>query len=328
VTVIPEHGATSSTEAPSVVTFGETMALMTAASIGPLRFARTFELGIGGAEANVAIGLRRLGIRTAWCGCLGDDEFGRLILERLRAEEVDTSAIRITTDAPTGLMIKERRSHARTRVLYYRRGSAGAAITPSDVPEALVSGADVVHLTGITPALSASARETVEHVLALAGLARTRISVDLNHRAQLWESRDARPTFRRLWEAADVLFATAAEAELVTDEADPRKSAAILSRGGACEALVKVGADGAIAHVGGELLEADAKEAEMVDPVGAGDAFACGYLFGSLQGLPPRERLGLAVTLGSFAVSVPGDIEGLPTLEELESLTGDEDVLR
>jgi 2-dehydro-3-deoxygluconokinase len=112
-----------------VVTAGETMVLVVPTAPGRLRHADAVRLSIGGAESNVAIGLSRLGVPVAWISALGDDELGELVLHRVRAEGVDTSAVRRVPDRPTGLYLREEVAGAH-RVHYYRRGSAASALAP------------------------------------------------------------------------------------------------------------------------------------------------------------------------------------------------------
>src|SRR4249920_1777302 len=115
----------NSTDPLRVITAGETMALLVPPGPGRLRHATSLTLSIGGAESNVAIGLARLGIPASWISVLGDDELGELVLNRLRAEGVDTSAVTRTADRPTGLYLREEVA-GRLRVYYYRSGSAAA----------------------------------------------------------------------------------------------------------------------------------------------------------------------------------------------------------
>jgi 2-dehydro-3-deoxygluconokinase len=301
-----------------LLTFGETMALLTAAEVGPLRMARTFHLSVAGSESNVATALARLGLRTAWCGRVGDDEFGRLILERLRAEGVDVGSAQVTPGGWTGLMIKERRTSSQVRVTYYRRHSAASTLSPDDIEQELVASARVLHLTGITPALSRSAGEAVRAAISWAREAGTVVSLDVNYRSKLWDREEVAPILRELCAGANVVFTTRDDCALVVDEEAPEAAAHAITELGAGEAIVTLGAEGAVASVGGRILREPALPVREVDPVGAGDAFAAGYLAGLLEGRPPAERLRLGAAMGAYAASVQGDVEGLPDRGELE----------
>jgi 2-dehydro-3-deoxygluconokinase len=156
----------------------------------------------------VAIALARLGHEVAWIGRLGDDQLGELVLRTLRGEGVDVGRVRRDGGAPTGLMIKERRLGTRTRVHYYRAGSAGSRLSGADVE----GDADVVHLTGITPALGAGPRAAAEALAERAGT----LSFDVNFRARLWDSpAAARDALMPLARRARIVFGDTGELELV-----------------------------------------------------------------------------------------------------------------
>ncbi|MFI1161913.1 sugar kinase [Streptomyces sioyaensis] len=303
-----------------LVTLGETMGLLTATGEGPLRHQRSLELGTGGAESNVAIGAARLGVPTAWIGRVGDDEIGKLVLASLRAEGVDTTAVHVDPGAPTGLMLKARRTVVDRRVTYYRRGSAGSRLSPEDVNEPLVLGAALLHVTGITPALSASARDAVEHAVRLARENGVPVSLDVNYRATLWSRHEAQSCLAGLARQADVLFAGEDEAALLGATGDHVALAAQLARLGPAEVVVKRGRYGAYALVDGTAHETAAIPTTVVDPVGAGDAFVAGYLAERILGAPLPDRLRTAATCGAAACAVRGDWEGGPERAELERL--------
>ncbi|MEY9776455.1 sugar kinase [Arthrobacter sp. MW3 TE3886] len=313
---------------PYVLTFGETMALMRADQPGPLAHASTMTLGIGGSESNVAVGLRRLGISTVWCGRIGNDALGQLVEREIRAEGVDT---RVTVDdtAPTGLMIKERRTSASQRVTYYRTGSAGSRMSPEDLDAQLISSASLLHVSGITPALSAQAESTLLHAIDVARSAGVPVSFDLNYRGTLWSREAAGGVYRDIISQADIVFAGDDEASIaVGGGSDPEELARRIVALGPREAVIKLGAKGALALVEGELFRQSAVSVEVVDTVGAGDAFVAGYLAEFVAGLGPAERLRTAVATGAFACMVLGDWEGLPRRSELRLLESKEPVLR
>jgi 2-dehydro-3-deoxygluconokinase len=299
-------------------TFGETMGLVAADGIGLIEYARSFTLGIGGAESNVAIGVARLGGEATWLGRIGRDATGDLIERRLRAEQVRTLAIR--DDAFTGLMVKHRRSGGTLHVDYHRAGSAGSRLSPADLPSAPLREASILHVTGITPALSDTARAAVFQAVETARAAGVPVSVDVNYRAKLWSRFDAAPVLRDLVSRADVVFAGPAEAALFVDASAPLDGLAKL---GPAEVVVKDGARGCTALIHGERFTLPALPVTVVDPVGAGDAFVAGYLAERLAGSPPKARLRTAIAAGAFSVTVPGDCEGLPRRAELTSTADD-----
>jgi 2-dehydro-3-deoxygluconokinase len=303
-----------------LLSVGETMALLTTAEVGRLRHASTLTLGVAGAESNLAIGARRLGCPAAWVGRVGDDELGELVVSRIRAEGVDVAGVVRDPGAPTSLMLKERRTAAMVRVHYYRRHGPGSRLQPADLDPAQVAAAAVLHVTGITPALSPSARAAIDHAVELARAAGVPVSFDVNYRSALWTPEEAAAVCRDLAARADVVFAGDDEAELLGLDGDPADLARGLAGLGAGHAVVKLGERGAVAAVDGQVHAVEAVPVPAVDPVGAGDAFVAGYLAETLAGRPVPERLATAAACGAFAVTVPGDWEGLPTRDELTAL--------
>jgi len=313
--------------APYVITFGETMALMRADQVGPLAHASTMSLGIGGSESNVAIGLRRLGVQAVWCGRIGADSLGQLVEREIRAEGVD---VRVAVDpsAPTGLMIKERRTPDAQRVSYYRSGSAGSRIAPSDVNDALIAGAGLLHVSGITPALSAQASVTLRYAVGVAKAAGVPVSFDLNFRGNLWSAEGAASVYRDIMPLADIVFAGEDEAAIAVGSSEPEELARRIASLGPGQAVIKLGADGALALIDGEVFRQAAVPVSVVDTVGAGDAFVAGYLAELMEGRGPAERLRTAAATGAFACLVPGDWEGFPRRHELALLEAKEPVSR
>jgi 2-dehydro-3-deoxygluconokinase len=303
----------------SLFTFGETMGLIAADGIGPLEHARSFAFGIGGAESNVAVAVARLGGHATWLGRVGSDSTGALIRSRLSAAGVRVLAIQ--DESFTGLMVRYRRSGEFTHVDYHRAGSAGSRLSPADIPAAELDTAGIVHVTGITPALSASARAAVFQAVEAARAAGVTVSVDVNYRSKLWSRYDAAPVLRDLVARADVAFAGPQEAALFVDADDPLAGLEAL---GPKEVIVKDGGRGCSALIDGSRIDVPALPVTVVDPVGAGDAFVAGYLTERMAGAPPAERLRTAIAAGAFAVTVPGDCEGLPDRADLAALTGED----
>ncbi|NQX13091.1 sugar kinase [Microbacteriaceae bacterium VKM Ac-2855] len=312
----------------SVLTVGETMALVRAAELGGLEHVTDLKLGIGGAESNVAIGLARLGHRITWLGRVGDDGLGRRIRRELLAEGIDARAV---TDprAPTGLMVKESRTATSTRVSYYRRGSAGSRLRVDDIDLVDVASYRLVHITGITPSLSPTARQAVDLLLERANAADVPVSFDVNHRSALWAGGDPGELYRSIAARSSIVFAGDDEARLLVDsEAEIAALTAAIAALGPAEVVIKLGAAGAAASVDGVDYSARAVPIEPVDTVGAGDAFVAGYLAEWLDGSAPEARLATAVRTGAFACLNPGDWEGYARREELTLLTATDPVSR
>lgn len=311
-----------------VIAVGETLALFRTEGIGPVAHNTRFELSMGGAESNVAIAVARLGGAAAWVGRLGEDSFGDLVLRDLRAEGVQAHATR-DADAPTALMVREARTPSLARVTYYRAGSAGSRIAPGDLPRAEIRSAKILHVSGITPALSAGAAETVWAAIDEARAGGALVSFDVNHRSALWDVDEAAPVYRRLAAAADVVFAGEEEAAIVLGgPGDAADLAAGIAALGPSQVVIKLGADGCLAVIDGERFEAPGVSIDPLDTVGAGDAFVGGYLTELAAGLAPAARLTTANAAGAFACLTPGDWAGLPRRSELGLLDAADPVIR
>jgi 2-dehydro-3-deoxygluconokinase len=272
-----------------MITLGETMALITPAHAEPLRVAREVRLLIGGAESNVAMHAAQLGVPTAWVSALGDDALGVRVRDEVAGHGVDTRWVTMDPDAPTGVYFKDP-GHG---VLYYRRGSAAARMSPASVADVPLEDAEVVHLSGITPALSASCAALIDTVIDRVAAGPGILAFDVNHRAALWAAGAAASALLPLARRADLVFVGLDEAECLwhTATADdvrallPEPTTLVVKDGdvGATEYRRAAGAD--------DRTFAPAIPTEVVEAVGAGDAFAAGYLAALLQGADAAARL-------------------------------------
>ncbi|MCY1137240.1 sugar kinase [Actinoplanes sp. Pm04-4] len=311
-----------------VATLGETMALLSVPANGMLR--EPAPVGMGGAESNVAIGLSRLGVPVTWMSRLGDDALGAHVRREIRAEGVRVLAARDAV-APTGLMLKEHRNGTPNRVRYYRAGSAASRMTEADVDADAIVAADVLHLTGITPALGAGPRQAMAYAIEVARGAGTLVSLDVNHRRTLWSDAEAQAVFAELLPSVDLLFAGVSEAAMVLGAPEGpggwdggAELAAKLSTAGPRTVVIKLGPLGSLALAEGTLFRAFAERRAVVDPVGAGDAFVAGYLSVLCRGGAVDRCLATGNQAGGVVVTVPGDWEGLPFAGELSQVIEDE----
>ena len=314
-----------------VLVIGETMGLFS--SDAHLRGGTTVRFSVGGAETNTAIGLRRQGIPVRWLTRLGDDTTGESVLAAIRSENVEVVAT-LDEHRSTGLMVKEARPGRLTRVSYYRSGSAASALSAVDVRPDLLDGGELLHLTGITPALSESAASAVIEAARLAQQRSNRVSRDVNNRSSRWWPDEARARLTGLVSMADVVFGDRQELELLlgapgvaTNSEDDLLHA--VARIGPSEIVLKRGERGAAALANGMVRYQAAFPVEAVDTVGAGDAFVAGYLAGLLGAQPLNERLRRACACGALACLRAGDWEGSPNVAELAAfLKGGDPVLR
>ncbi len=322
----------------SIVTIGETMALLGTPDHCLLRPGSAPSLTIGGAESNVAIAASRLGARTTWIGRVGDDDLGSLVVRELQGQGVDVCAHR-DPQAPTGLMVKEHRSGKPTHVRYYRKYSAGSRLGPGDLDQDRIAAADILHLTGITAALGDTPRAALHHAIALARHAGSLISFDVNYRATLWPRVAASPLLRGLASAADVLFAGPEEAALLlpdgihaADTDDPWSAATTLAQRvsdlGPRIVVIKLGSLGALALADGIIYTHPIVPNEPVDPVGAGDAFVGAFLAELANKSSIETCLMSGAKMGALVCAVPGDWEGTLDWRSDSTRDGESDVRR
>jgi 2-dehydro-3-deoxygluconokinase len=277
----------------------------------PLRSASQLYRSIAGAESNVAIGLARLGVNSGWVSQVGDDGFGEYICEVLRRENVDVSHVIVDPSRRTGLMVKELQPSGKSRVFYYRSGSAASALSPTLLPLGYLRRATHLHLTGITPALSPSCAEAARSAVRMVSGAGGTISFDVNVRAQL--ETQSRELLLPFIENSDVVFVGEDEARWLFDSDDRAAIRSELIKLSAGTVVLKRGAEGAAAYIRGNWIDAPGYTVDVVDETGAGDAFAAAYLACTLQGYDPKEALRVANVAGALTTTVPSDIEAFPT---------------
>jgi 2-dehydro-3-deoxygluconokinase len=317
-----------------VVTFGEPMVLLLAADDLPLPVAQRFEVGVAGAESNLATGLARLGHRVAYFGRVGDDTFGDQIRRTLRSEGIDVSRLLADPQRPTGLLIRDSPQDRPITVEYRRAGSAATALTPEQLPSELLTDTRILHATGITAALSESALEATEQAMMTAAAAGVTVSFDPNIRLRLADPERWQVIIKRLAPHAKIVFTGREEAEIVSPGVEPERWYA---DHGAETVVVKDGGAGSFEHVtGGDLaVPAGIRTVPLVDPIGAGDGFNAGWLSAWLDGTDglteedARIRLTTGAAVASMVVATRGDATGLPNRAILaQVLAGSSDVIR
>ncbi len=300
-----------------LLTLGEPLTCLAAA--GRLPASRTLVKSIGGSEANVCIGLARLGLRTAYLSCVGSDPFGDEIVRTLRGEGVDVSGVRRSATRPTGLMIKELRAPDDVRVHYYRRGSAVAELAPPDAwPRARHA-----HASAITLALGAGPAAAARELLLAARAGATGTSLDANIRLKLWPLDDAVAAIRAILPVVDDLLLSEDEALAIAGE--ERLDAALdwLAAQQIARIVVRRGARGAVGLADGLRVEVAAQApGPVVDCVGAGDAFTAGYLYERLAGGGFERALATGAWAAGHVVAHAGDYEGLPDRADLDAWRG------
>jgi len=293
---------------PLAVCLGEGLVSFVPATAAPLEDARTFHRSLAGAEWNTAIALASAGIRAAVVSRVGDDGFGRFLTSELRRHDVDDSAVEIDADSPTGLYVKELSPRPDGSIdgtmHYYRAGSAAARMSPAMLAappaSALLAEAALVHTTGITLALSESARATQDAVFDRPRDGRL-LSFDVNWRPALWRGREdeGRAVIADFARRADIVFCTRPDAEAVFGTAEPERLRALFPEP---RYLLATSPDGAVAFDGAERTDSRSLDVPVVESIGAGDAFAAGFLAGVLTGLSLTGSLARAHRIATRAL--------------------------
>lgn len=311
---------------------GETMIQLNALTPGPLRYVNCFEKHAAGTESNVAVGMVRMGFSSGWISRLGDDELGRFIHGFLRGEGVDVSHVVFDPEAPTGLYFVQRGypMPGKSVVYYYRSGSAASRLRPGDVDADYVASARIFHTTGITLALSPSCRGAVEKALEAAEGGGTEVSFDTNIRLKLWSPDEARECLLGYMGSVDTLFTDVNDSRILLGVDEPSAAAERFLKMGPGTVVVKMGEEGAYAATKeGESAYKQAFKVPVVDMIGAGDAFDAAFLGSRLRGLSLEESLEIANAAGALCVTVRGDVEAVPTYEDVKRfLARREDFLR
>jgi len=301
----------------AVTCVGEALAVLI-----PDEDATEYALTVGGAEANVACTLAALGIQARWVGRVGDDHFGRVILRTLAGHGVDVSDVEVDPRRQTGLYVKEivdsRADTAggspSTVMRYYRAGSAACDMSPALADAAAVRDTPLLHFSGITAAISDSCAALASAFLDSPQPGRI-VAFDVNFRPALWAGRDP-AVLIDLARRADLVFIGADEAEAVCGVGDPDELRRLMPEPRTL--VVKQGADGAVGFEAGQRVDVPALPVEIAEPTGAGDAFAAGFIAGTLRGLPLRDRLRLGTLAASCALRVRGDLGTMPDQAAIE----------
>jgi 2-dehydro-3-deoxygluconokinase len=315
-----------------VVTFGEAMVRLSPPNFRRLEQTSSLDVMVGGAELNTAVGVARLGHSAAWVSRLTKNPLGRLIANRAREAGVSTEHVLWTEEDRVGVYFLEFGAAPRaSSVLYDRKGAAIANIRPGMVPWSTVfAGSRWFHVTGITPALSASAAETTREALQAARSAGLRTSIDLNYRVKLWSTADAGRWMSEFMQLCDVLVTTEEDTERVFDikgkdyEDVGRKvgqrfpSLDIVAITLRENPLVWKNSWTAIAYQKGELFRTRSYEIEIVDRLGAGDSFAAGLIHGLLEN-DVQKGLDYGVAASAIKHSIPGDFAWI-TRGEVEGM--------
>ncbi|MFJ2619802.1 sugar kinase [Glutamicibacter sp. NPDC087344] len=305
-----------------VICLGETMAMVTPTNGSSLLHSEKMSLSVGGAESNVALGLAAMGVNTSWASRVGADDFGARIITELRKSGVNTDLVEIDPKRPTGLYVKApAQDHNPAQVLYYRAGSAASAMSPEFLrTESLAHAlqhAKLIHLSGITAALSVSCAQMMLELLKTPQPGT--VCFDVNWRAALWQDRDP-SLVQQLANSADVVMVGLDEAELAFGTSNEQQIRDLLPNPSVL--VIKNESTSAIALTREGRFEVPALHVDVVEPVGAGDSFAAGFLSGLLRGLSIPQALRRGHLAAACTLTVRADRGDLPPKFVIERLLG------
>jgi 2-dehydro-3-deoxygluconokinase len=328
-----------------LVTFGEAMVRLTPPDFQRLEQARSFDVYVGGGELNVAVAAARLGFPSRWVSRLPENALGRMIANRAREQGVDAQ-IEWTAEDRAGLYFAELGAAPRaSSVLYDRAASAVARVAPGSIDwRSMFAGARWFHVSGITPALSESAAHVTAEALIAAKNAGLTVSYDLNYRSKLWSGEHARAVQEPLMQHVDILITTEEDTRVVfeigADAKERYENVDADSYGETARALQKrfgfravavtlrenprvlLNTWSAIVAAEDKIYRAPRYEVEVVDRIGAGDAFSAGLIVACLENRGWEEAVRFATATSALKHSIPGDFCLVTRAEVYQLLRG------
>lgn len=309
---------------PDVVALGEPLVEFSAESDGALESTAGFAIGFGGDTSNMAVAASRSGASTAYLTKVGDDAFGTLLTDMWEREGIDTTGVIREPGAETGLYFITRHAEEGHRFTYRRARSAASRLTPADVTRTSIARARLLHVSGITQAVSSSACDTAFHAMRIARETGTLVSFDPNYRPALWPLERARATILRSAELSDIFLPNLGEGRLISGEEHPEAVADFFARRGPAVVALKMGEDGVLLWEGGRLTHIPAHRVQAVDATGAGDTFDGAFAARLLAGDSVRDAARYAVVAAALTTTGHGAIGPIPlrsTVEQARSTT-------
>lgn len=304
-----------------IITIGEPMALFVAEQAGSLEEVKQFVRYVAGAEVNFSIGMARLGHEVTYVTQLGLDPFGKSIKQFLQQNGIDTTYVTYESSYLTGMQWKQKVEIGDPEVFSARKNSAASHMSVNTIKNINWTGLDLIHLTGIPPALSNECRAAVYELIKEARSNDVQISFDPNLRPGLWsDQKEMIRVINDLACQADIVLPGIAEGKLLTGFVDEAEIAQFYHAAGVKTVVIKLGAEGAFTSTEGRQFYTEGFPVEkVVDTVGAGDGFAVGVMSALLEGLQLEEAVQRGTAIGALAIMSPGDNDGLPDRTKLRS---------
>lgn len=302
-----------------IVAIGECMVELFSAE--RLSIATSFQKSYGGDALNLLVAASRLGSQTGFITKVGDDPFAAYLLQSWRAEGIDTSEVKVVPGF-NGLYFVSLLSGGEREFTYYRKGSAASTMSPEDLNGDALRQCKLLHVSGITQAISPTCRATVLEAVRLAKAGGALVSYDPNLRLRLWSLEEAREGLEEVLPYIDIILPSApGETESLVAKPSPHEAIAYFWERGIKVVAVKLGAWGCVVGAEGAISVIPAVAPRGVqDTTGAGDAFNGGFLHGLIAGLSPSDAAKIGVVVSGLKVAGRGAVASLPTKREVEEV--------
>jgi 2-dehydro-3-deoxygluconokinase len=311
---------------PDIITLGEPMLEFNASDEGTLAEVEHFSVGWGGDTSNFAVAASRMGGKVGYLTRLGDDEFGESFLRLWNSEGIDVRYVTRDPEAFTGIYFISRKGR-RHFFTYYRKNSAASRMTPDDLPLDYIRGARVLHVSGISQAISASACDTVFAAMGAAKAAGGKITYDPNLRLKLWPIERARAIIHQSMVLADVALPSYEDAVALTALKDPEDIVKFYLNMGPQVVILKLGGEGAllaektdVGRSAPRIKKFPAYKVDSVDMAGAGDTFDGAFVVTWFEGLPLERCVQFANAAGALTTTGLGAVRPIPSRQQVEAL--------
>ncbi|WP_125589030.1 sugar kinase [Companilactobacillus jidongensis] len=314
-----------------VITIGEPLVIFASKdSNASLTDAVNFQKLMGGAELNVAIGVRRLGHSVEYISQVGQDPFGDYVVKTILSHNVGTKYVSKDPNSFTGHQLKQLVTKGDPATFNYRKGSAASHLTSDVINKIDLEGVKVAHMSGIFPAISDTAEATFKTLLKRLVDKDILITFDPNLRPPLWSSKEKMvKTINEMASSADIVLPGINEGKILVGSDDPETIADFYLKGERTKTvIVKIGSEGAYVKTrdGDSYTVGGFKVDKIVDTVGAGDGFALGVITALLDGKDMKAAVKRGNAVGALQIQTPGDNDGYPDKKGLEEFYQKEQV--
>ena len=279
---------------------------------------RMYLQGFGGDTSNAAIAAARQGAKVGYVSAVGDDVYGRMLRELWDGEGVDHAGVRTDPDGFTAayFVTHDAQGH---HFSFFRKGSAASRMKPQDLPRERIASARVLHLSGISAAISDSACDTCFAAVDIARAAGVQVSFDTNLRLKLWPIARARAVMRELIRLSDICLPSMEDVQAISGLQEPEALLDFCLELGAKVVALKMGAQGALVTDGRQRWQLPPHRCTPVDATGAGDTFGGALLARLVAGDGLRDAARYAVVAAALSTEGYGAVEPIPRAEQVRA---------